>query len=45
MGCANSPFSGPNQLKSANEDLEKSLRFQDYAGAATLVTPARRQAS
>jgi len=43
-GCAHNPFDpGPN-LKSDAEDFEKSLRFQDYAGAAQLVVPARRQA-
>ena len=43
-GCAHNPFDpGPN-LKTDAEDFEKALRFQDYAGAATLVVPARRQA-
>ncbi len=43
-GCSHNPFDpGPN-LKSDAEDFEKSLRFQDYAGAAQLVVPARRQA-
>jgi hypothetical protein len=45
LGCSSTPFQpGPNALKSANEDFEKSLRFQDYSGAASLVTPVRRQA-
>ncbi len=43
-GCSHNPFDpGPN-LKTDAEDFEKSLRFQDYAGAAQLVVPARRQA-
>jgi hypothetical protein len=44
VGCSHNPFDpGPN-LKADAEDFEKSLRFQDYAGAAQLVVPARRQA-
>jgi hypothetical protein len=43
-GCSHNPFDpGPN-LKTDAEDFEKALRFQDYAGAASLVVPARRQA-
>jgi hypothetical protein len=43
--CSHSPFTaGPDQLRSANEDFERSLRFQDYGGAAQNVTPPRRQA-
>jgi len=35
---------GPDQLRSASEDFERSLRFQDYGGAAQLVVPPRRSA-
>jgi len=45
LACSHAAFeAGPNQLKSDAEDFEKSLRFQDYGGAAQLVTPSRRQA-
>lgn len=43
--CSHGLFApGPDQLRSASEDFEKSLRFQDYGGAAQLVVPARRSA-
>jgi hypothetical protein len=43
VGCTHSPFTaGPDQLRSANEDFERSLRFQDYGGAAQFVIPPRR---
>ena len=43
--CSHSVFeTSANQLKTDSEDFQKSLRFQDYGGAAQLVTPARRQA-
>ena len=43
--CSHGLFSpGPDQLRSASEDFEKSLRFQDYGGAAQFVVPARRSA-
>ena len=42
--CAHNPFdNGPN-LKTDTDDFEKALRFQDYAGAASLVVPQKRQA-
>jgi hypothetical protein len=44
-GCAHSVFeASAGQLKTDAEDFEKSLRFQDYGGAAQLVTPQKRQA-
>jgi hypothetical protein len=43
--CSHSVFEATAaSLKSDAEDFEKSLRFQDYPGAAQLVTPSRRQA-
>ncbi|HXX29837.1 MAG TPA: hypothetical protein VEJ89_03900 [Myxococcaceae bacterium] len=43
--CSHGIFGpGPDQLRSSSEDFEKSLRFQDYGGAAALVAPARRSA-
>jgi len=45
LACSHAAFeAGAGQLKSDAEDFEKSLRFQDYGGAAQLVTPSRRQA-
>lgn len=45
LGCSHSVFeASAGQLKSDAEDFEKSLRFQDYGGAAQLVAPPRRQA-
>jgi hypothetical protein len=44
-GCSHGPFApGPDQLRSASEDFDKDLRFQDYGGAAQSVVPARRSA-
>jgi hypothetical protein len=43
--CAHSVFeASAAQLKTDSSDFEKSLRFQDYGGAAQLVTPTKRQA-
>jgi hypothetical protein len=43
--CAHSGLeSSAGQLKTDSSDFEKSLRFQDYGGAAQLVAPAKRQA-
>jgi hypothetical protein len=43
--CAHSGLqSSADQLKTDSGDFEKSLRFQDYGGAAQLVAPAKRQA-
>ena len=43
--CAHSVFeASAGQLKTDATDFEKSLRFQDYGGAAQLVTPTKRQA-
>src|SRR5271166_1790478 len=43
VACSHNLFDpGPN-LKTDADDFEKALRFQDYAGAAQLVVPARRQ--
>jgi hypothetical protein len=45
LACSHSVFeASAGQLKSDAGDFEKSLRFQDYGGAAQLVAPARRQA-
>ena len=45
LGCSHSVFeASAGQLKTDAEDFEKSLRFKDYAGAAQLVAPPRRQA-
>jgi hypothetical protein len=45
LACSHSVFEGSaGQLKTDAEDFEKSLRFQDYGGAALVVTPAKRQA-
>jgi hypothetical protein len=44
-GCSHALFeASAGQLKSDAEDFEKSLRFQDYGGAAQLVAPSRKQA-
>ncbi len=44
-GCSHALFeASAGQLKSDAEDFEKSLRFQDYGGAAQLVAPAHKQA-
>jgi hypothetical protein len=43
--CSHSVFeTSANQLKTDSEDFQKSLRFQDYGGAAQLVVPTKRQA-
>jgi len=43
--CAHTPLeSSAGALKTDSSDFEKSLRFQDYGGAAQLVAPAKRQA-
>ncbi len=43
--CAHTALeSSASQLKTDSSDFEKSLRFQDYGGAAQLVAPAKRQA-
>jgi hypothetical protein len=45
LACSHTPFeASASSLKTDAEDFEKSLRFQDYGGAAQLVTPSRRQA-
>lgn len=45
LACSHSVFeTSAGHLKSDAEEFEKSLRFQDYGGAAQLVAPPRRQA-
>jgi hypothetical protein len=45
LACSHTPFTaGPDQLKSASEDFERSIRFQDYGGASSFIIPARRAA-
>ena len=43
--CSHALFeASAGQLKSDAGDFEKSLRFQDYGGAAQLLAPGKRQA-
>jgi hypothetical protein len=45
LACSHGAFeSTAGQLKTDSGDFEKSLRFQDYGGAAQLVAPSKRQA-
>lgn len=45
LACSHTPFTaGPDQLKTASEEFERSIRFQDYGGASSLIVPAKRAA-
>jgi hypothetical protein len=43
LACSHTPFTvGPDQLKTASEEFERSIRFQDYGGASSLIVTSKR---